>query len=103
MLSGSDVIFEVVFTCKACFPVEGMYIDCVAKNITKAGIRAEISDEENPLVIFVARDHNYMSKYFSSIEEGNNIKIKVIGKRFELNDTYISIIGELIEDKFKTS
>lgn len=99
LLKGNFVIFEVVFECLVSYPVEGMIIPCIAKNITKAGIRAETSDAVSPVVIFIARDHNYMSKYFSTIQEGNNIKVRVIGQRYELNDKYISIIGELVELK----
>jgi len=103
--NGYNIVFEVVIECQTCNPVEGMIIPCIAKNITKAGIRASVSDENNPLVIFVARDHNYLSKVFSDIEENQEIKIRVIGQRYELNDKYISVIGELIEgpkNKIKT-
>ena len=105
---GNKIHFETTFEVKICLPVEGMLMECVAKNITKAGIRSEVvSDEsESPVVIFVARDHHYSSDYFSSIKENDPIKIRVIGQRFELNDKYISIIAELIEPKkrkdFKT-
>lgn len=94
---GYNIIFEVVVECSVCNPVEGMHITCYAKNITKAGIRAEVAEENNPIVIFVARDHNYLTKLFSTIEENQEIKIRVIGQRFELNDKYISVIGELID------
>ena len=103
--NGYNIVFEVVIECQTCNPVEGMIIPCIAKNITKAGIRASVNDENNPLVIFVARDHNYLSKVFSDIEENQEIKIRVIGQRYELNDKYISVIGELIEgpkSKIKT-
>ena len=105
---GNKIHFETTFEVKICLPVEGMLMECVAKNITKAGIRSEVvSDEsDSPVVIFVARDHHYSSDYFSSIKENDSIKIRVIGQRFELNDKYISIIAELIEPKkrkdFKT-
>ena len=103
VVDGYIINFNVVFECLVCNPVEGMIITCIAKNITKAGIRAQLSEENNPLVIFIARDHNYMSKNFSSIEDNQIIKIRVIGKRFELNDTYISIIAELYENKQNNS
>jgi hypothetical protein len=93
-------LFEVVFECDICFPVEGSLISCVAKNITKAGIRAEsASDVPSPIVVFIAKDHHYSSAYFSEIKEGDKITIRVIGQRFELNDKYISIIGELVKEK----
>jgi hypothetical protein len=95
---GSNIQFKAVFECNVCYPVEGMHIACIAKNITKAGIRAELNETPSPIVIFIARDHNYMSKNFSSIQENDQIKVRVIGQRYELNDTYVSVIGELVSD-----
>jgi len=99
---GNIIQFEVVFECKICLPVEGMLMEALAKNITKAGIRAEIikDDEvESPVVIFIARDHHYNMEYFATIVENDKIKVRIIGQRFELNDKYISVIAELIEPK----
>jgi hypothetical protein len=97
LVSGSTVMFEVVFQCYVCSPVEGMHINCIAKHINKAGIRAEVNETPSPVVIFIARDHNYASPLFAQIKENDDIKIRVIGQRFELNDKYISIIAELID------
>ena len=97
LVNGSIVIFDVVFQCYVCSPVEGMHISCIAKHINKAGIRAEIDETPTPVVIFIARDHNYTSPLFAQIKENDEIKVRVIGQRFELNDKYISIIAELIE------
>ena len=100
LISGENVFFEVVIQCEICYPVEGMLIQCIAKNITKAGIRAESSDETpSPIVVFVTRDHHYMVQHFATIEEGNKFTARVIGQRFELNDKYVSIIAELVEPK----
>tara|TARA_B000000557_G_scaffold231014_1_gene204104 strand:- start:5876 stop:6568 length:693 start_codon:yes stop_codon:yes gene_type:complete len=98
-LKATNVIFEVVFECQVCCPVEGMLINCVAKNITKAGIKAEVvvDDSLSPVVIFIARDHHFESKTFSKIKENDTLKVRVIGQRYELNDNYISIIAELVD------
>lgn len=96
-IQGNVVCFQVCFECAVCFPVFGMKLSCVAKNITKAGIRAESGEDPNPLVIFIARDHHNKMPYFSQVKEGDSIEVKVIGQRFELNDKYISIIAELID------
>ena len=94
---GTFISFEVVFECEICFPVEGMLLTCEAKNITKAGIRCESTEEKpSPIVVFIARDHHYNNNYFSSIQEGDKVNVRVIGQRFELNDKFISIIGELV-------
>ena len=99
IIKAEDIVFDVALECEICSPVEGMHIDCIVKNITKAGIRAETSDAPTPVIIFIARDHHYKSIYFADIKEDQNIKVKVIGQRFELNDKYISIIAELIEPR----
>jgi DNA-directed RNA polymerase subunit E'/Rpb7 len=96
-VNGINIEFNVVFECYICCPVEGMLIQCIAKNITKAGIRAESSDEDpSPVLVFITRDHHYMSKYFSTIKENDIFTARVIGQRFELNDKYVSIIAELV-------
>ena len=101
LLQQNNIVFQVVFQCLSCNPVEGQSIICKAKNITKAGIRAEVDDENNPLVIFIARDHNYLNKFFSTVKENQEITVRVIGQRFELNDKNISIIANLVDTKSK--
>jgi len=97
VIAGDSISFEVVFECMICNPVEGMNVMCVAKNITKAGIRAESATETpSPIVVFIARDHHFNNNKFINIHEGDMLQIRVIGQRFELNDSYISIIGELM-------
>ena len=100
LIKGENIIFNVVFECLVCFPVSGMLLYCQAKNITKAGIRAESSDETpSPFVLFIARDHHYENDYFNSIKENDRFIARVIAQRFELNDKYISIIGEPVKPK----
>jgi DNA-directed RNA polymerase subunit E'/Rpb7 len=96
IVKGENILFDIVFQCEVCFPVSGMLLNCIAKNVTKAGIRAESSEENpSPFVLFIARDHYYASDAFNSIEEGQTFVSRVIAQRFELNDKYVSVIGEL--------
>ena len=100
VVKGENILFNVVFNCEVCFPVSGMNLNCIAKNITKAGIRAESADEQpSPFVLFIARDHYYSNEYFNSIEENEKFVARVIAQRFELNDKYVSIISELLPPK----
>ena len=104
LIHGMDVQFEVVFECQVCSPVEGMLIQCVAKNITKAGIRAESTDDKpSPVVVFITRDHHYMNQQFSSVQVGDKFFARVIGQRYELNDSYVSVIAELVETAKESS
>jgi len=103
-LKDSLAIFDVVYECMICHPVEGMEIDCVALNITEtAGIRAETEEKPSPLIIYLARDHNYQIPEFSKVKVGDKIRVKVIGQRFELNDSAVSVIAELVENRPKIS
>lgn len=101
LIKADNIIFDVVYECSVCNPVEGMVIEnAFVKDITKAGIRAELNDyDKTPLIIFITRDHHYNNTYFSSIKEKDLIKIRIIGQRYELNDEFISVIGELVYKK----
>ena len=101
-LYGASIEYTVAFECLLCCPVEGMIINrCIAENITKAGIRAKTQKDPSPLTIFVARDHHYDNTYFSTIKEKDEITIRVIGIRYELNDPTISVIAELVKPRVK--
>ena len=99
LLKENLIYFDVVFECLICNPVEGMNIKCKSKNITQAGIRAVSLDDPSPVVIYISRDHHINNNYFNNVKEDEEINIRVIGQRFELNDKEISIVGELIEPK----
>lgn len=91
--------FDTVFECLVCCPVEGMLVKCIVKNKTQAGIRALIDEDNSPIVVYVSRDHHYNNTYFSTVNENDEINIRVIGQRYELNDEHVSVIGELVEPK----
>jgi hypothetical protein len=82
-----------------CMPVEGMLIECTCKTVTKAGIHANVIDDEGnkPVTVFIARDHHYIDDRFQSIKENTRLTVKVIGIRFELNDTSICVIAKLTD------
>ena len=95
-IAGNCIIFTVVFEYLVCNPPQGMRISCAVNNITNAGILAHIDEGEySPLKIFIARDHHYNIPYFSELKEKDIIMVRVIGQRFELNDPFVSVIGEL--------
>ena len=50
-----------------------------------------------PVTIFIARDHHFSNELFAQVKEEDDIRIRVIGQRFELNDRSISVIGELVD------
>lgn len=100
LMLGDKVQFEVTYECLVCFPVSGMKLNCIVRNVTKAGIRAEEANHSpSPFVLFVARDHFYDESKFLKIKENDEFIARVIGQRFEMNDPFISIIGEIVKIK----
>jgi DNA-directed RNA polymerase subunit E'/Rpb7 len=98
-VNSENIEFHVSFECMLCYPVEGMLIECVCKTVTKAGIHAQVVDDDGnmPVTVFIARDHHYLDDRINTIKENAKMLIKVVGIRFELNDPYICAIGSLAE------
>jgi hypothetical protein len=73
-------------------------VSCIVQNITKAGIHAHVvdADENVPIIVFIARDHQNMNPNFDTIREDDTIRAKIIGTRFELNDNAITAIAGLM-------
>jgi DNA-directed RNA polymerase subunit E'/Rpb7 len=93
------VEFQTIFECMICHPVEGMIVDCISKTITKAGVHAQVIDDDGivPVTVFVARDHHNLNRNFNNVKENVNITVKVTGVRYELNDPYICVLGKLMD------
>ena len=98
LIKDDHVEFQVVYMCLVCNPVKDLEILCVVRNVTKAGIHAHVVDEDEnvPITVFIARDHHNMNPNFDTIKEADSVKAKIIGTRFELNDTSITAIASLI-------
>ena len=92
----------VVFSCKICRPVEGMMVHCTVTDITKAGIHADCytpDGKEHPLTVYILRDHFYRHPLFEegALKKNQQIHVKVVGVRYELNDPCIHVIAEFAE------
>jgi DNA-directed RNA polymerase subunit E'/Rpb7 len=99
-VAGDMIEYHVVFECMVCLPVEGMLIECMSKTITKAGIHAQVIDEDGnmPVTVFIARDHHHVDDRFLAIKENAKLTVRVIGIRFELNDKCICAIANLTDN-----
>lgn len=95
LIHGNNIVFSTNIKLDICNPVEDIKINCRVQDITKAGIRAKLDMDFSPLIIFIARDHHNLKEKFQNVKENEIINVKIVGTRFELNDTYISVIGEL--------
>ena len=100
------VQFEVVYKCDVCFPIEGSVYSVKFKSCTKAGINADLIDDNGnaPVTLFLTRDlpshvdNEHFLKYDDSQYAAANVflKARILGTRFELNETRISAIAELV-------
>lgn len=99
MCISENVKFNVTYSCFVCCPVQGMEIRVHITSITKAGIRAKSKDESSPIDVFIARDYNISNPIYKSKAIGDDIKVIIIGYRFEVNDEKISIIADIADEQ----
>ena len=110
--AAGNIVFDMEIECMLCCPKEGTVMNCIAKTVTQAGIRAHAFTKEHepsPVVIYISREmhdatttntrmmtNNAAS--MDSIKPGDVIQVRVVGRRFELNDKHVSVIGEWTMD-----
>lgn len=101
--AAGNIRFDLDIECMMCCPKEGAIMKCIAKTVTQAGIRAHACATPSPVVIYVSREMHDASATrmianhsasMDSVKPGDMIQVRVVGRRFELNDKYVSIIGE---------
>ena len=91
------VVFTVVFECKIAVPFNNQELTCIVETNTIAGLQCKLyPDEESPFIIFLAKDHHMEDKTFFECTVGSIITVSVIGKRYSVNDTTISVIAKLL-------
>lgn len=101
-LNGANIIFDILAECLICFPDEHSVIKCIARTITQAGIRAGAMDLMtgcvSPIEVFLSRDMNMKNnELFTRIEENDILTVEIIGRRFVLHDTHVTVIAMLID------
>ena len=95
-----EVRYKVLYTAFVYNPPENSEITCTVKNKNKMGILAEAGfineNIPSPLSILLSKQHHINNDLFNNVYVGDIITIKVVGKRFELYEQQIFIIGKLI-------
>ena len=94
ILKDNNCIYNVTYSCEVCNQDIDQYYNCKIMKLAKIGIRGIVSHSNNPIVFYISREHN-QSTNFDEYKEGDDIIVKIIGKRFQLNDPYIEVIAEL--------
>lgn len=95
-LNGS-IVFDVHYYAEVCNPLIGNTIKATVTNMNKFGILAEVG---GILEIVIAKNsiniQHDAGVDVDSIQIGHQVMVEVIGKKFELNDKKISIVGRLV-------
>lgn len=92
-----NTTYDVQFWADVCNPLLGSVIRCKVSNVNKFGILAEA---EGVVEAIVAKNSvNIHSEVeLDKIRIGDDILVEVLGKKYELNDKKISIIGKAVQD-----
>ncbi len=95
-LKGS-IIFNVIYEALICNPSQGENINCIISDINKTNVQAYVEDkDETPLKIFLNRTHHQNRQDYVDLKVNDKIKIQVLYKNYEYNDTKILIFGKLL-------
>jgi DNA-directed RNA polymerase subunit E'/Rpb7 len=97
-----NVSFEVVCIAEICNPIQGSIIKCRVKAKNSLGLLAEGYYDKVPIleIIVPKISAGIQSEVnLDSIAIGQEIKIEVCGKKYQLFDKHISIIGRAIKNK----
>ena len=85
------VAINVRFSVDLCCPFRGNIIKCNINKINKLGVLAS----NGPLSIIIARQFHTNKDVFKDLTENLEIEIKIIDKKFKINDNTISVIAKL--------
>ena len=92
-----DIRFSILYTALIYNPSEKDQLTCKIINKNKMGILAEAGvGNPAPISILLSKQHHPEKDIFKDLDVGKIIHITVIGKRYELNDKQIFVIGKLI-------
>ena len=97
-----NIIFDIECIAEICNPAQGSIIKCTVKAKNSLGILAEGFYSNKPIleIIIPKISAGIQSEInIDKINIGDEIKIEVCGKKFQLFDKHISIIGKAIKDK----
>lgn len=92
-----DIIFDVYYYADVCNPLIGNVVKAVVSNVNKFGVLADVN---GILEIVIAKNSvnivHDTGVDLDNIKIGDEIFVEVIGKKFELYDKKISIVGKVV-------
>lgn len=102
-----DVVYNVQYHCEVCNPSLGSIVQAKVVNMNKFGILAEcsivIKDMNVPILDIIVTKNTIDSLKVNEVavdelKKGDDIYIEVLGKKYELNDKKISVVGRIVKN-----
>lgn len=100
-----DMLFTVQYYADVCNPLEESTVTATVINANKFGILAECAVVDGDvkhtvLEIIVAKNtHTLQSEIdLQEIKIGDKVLVEVLGKKYELNDKKISVVGRIVKN-----
>jgi DNA-directed RNA polymerase subunit E'/Rpb7 len=101
--------FDMICKGEVCNPPKGLIVEARVKNKNTLGLLAEgmmvINNEKIPIldIIIPKKAAGILSEIdIDEVEIGDTVNVMIMGKRFQLNDIKISIIGRCVKQKSNT-
>lgn len=95
--------FEVLCRAEVCNPVQGSIVEAIIKNKNQLGILAEsyveMEEHKSPIldIIIPIRSAGIISQVnLDQLQVGETIYVEVMGKKYQMKDRKISIIGRVV-------
>jgi len=90
----SNIKYNIIYKANICCPMTDNVIKCKIDSISKMGLVCI----KHPLKIVVAKELHKNKDILKNLKEDDNIEIKIIGKKFNLNDKTIMVVAILNSD-----
>jgi DNA-directed RNA polymerase subunit E'/Rpb7 len=83
--------FEATFSVEICNPVKNNIISATIKDMNLIGLIAE----NHPMSIIIVKDCHDDQSVFDNLQIGDTISVRVLMKKYQINDTEIMVTGLL--------
>jgi DNA-directed RNA polymerase subunit E'/Rpb7 len=83
--------FKATYSVEICNPVKNNIISATIKDMNLIGLIAE----NHPISVIIVKDYHEDKSIFDNLQIGDTINVKVLMKRYKINDTSISVTGLL--------
>jgi DNA-directed RNA polymerase subunit E'/Rpb7 len=103
------VVYDIEYYADVCNPLNGNILRANVVNVNKFGILAEVRDNDDHVLLEIIIPKTSVNIIqdedidLDIIKPGDTVNVEIIGKKYELNDTKIGIIGKIVKTTAKKS